>query len=233
MDDMQIRVLMIDDDSDDYDLTRDLLAEIPGHNIVLEWAANFDAGRKSLARCEHDAYLLDYWLGMGNGLDLLREALRWGCRAPIIFVTGQGDRDLGLQALQDGAADFLVKGKFDAAALERAIRYSLQQKRHADELEWKVADRTAELERANAELRASEERYRLVVEGATGFAIMMLDLEGRVTTWNIGAERLFGYAEAEVVGQHISRFFTPEDLAAGKPETELRRARGHGKWRRR
>ena len=78
----------------------------------------------------------------------------------MILLTGQGDRDLALQALDAGASDFLVKGKIDAAVLERSIRYALQQKRHADELERKVADRTAELERANAALHAGKEALR-------------------------------------------------------------------------
>ena len=78
--------------------------------------------------------------------------------------------------------------------------------------------------RAARALRDSEERYRLLVEGATGFALIMLDLEGGVTSWNIGAERLLGYGESEILGQHFSRFFTPEDQAAGKPHRELETA---------
>jgi PAS domain S-box-containing protein len=158
MDDGKIRVLMIDDDPDDYHLTRELLADLPENRISLEWAADFDAGREAIACGEHDAYLLDFWLGKGDGLSLLREAVRRGCKAPVIFVTGQGDRDLGLKALNEGAADYLVKGKFDALGLERAIRHALQQRRHAAELEQKVADRTAELERANTALRQTEAR---------------------------------------------------------------------------
>jgi len=62
------------------------------------------------------------------------------------------------------------------------------------------------------------------VEGATGFALIMLDLEGGVTSWNIGAQRLLGYSESEIIGQNFSRFFTPEDRAAGKPRSELETA---------
>ena len=158
MDSPALRVLLIEDDPDDYQLTREVLAEIPGSKIILEWESNFAAGQAALARCEHDAYLIDYRLGQGNGLDLLREALCNGCKAPIILLTGQGDRELSLQALEAGAADYLVKGNIDAVILERAIRYSLQQKRHADELEQKVAERTAELARSNAERQVLLER---------------------------------------------------------------------------
>ncbi|MEO6739977.1 MAG: PAS domain S-box protein, partial [Chthoniobacteraceae bacterium] len=70
----------------------------------------------------------------------------------------------------------------------------------------------------------SEENYRLLVEGATGFAIIRLQLDGTVSSWNVGAERILGYRDAEILGAHFSTFFTPEDLAAGKPERELRAA---------
>lgn len=166
MDKSQLRVLLIEDDPDDYLLTTELLAEIPGSNIVFDWAANFDAGLAALGRCEHDACLLDYRLGKKDGIILLREALRIGCKAPLILLTGEGDRDLALQALEAGAADYLVKGDIDAAALERSIRYALQQKHRATELQEKVAERTAELEQVNAALRESAKQIRALFEAA-------------------------------------------------------------------
>ena len=160
------RVLLIEDDPDDYLLTSELLREIPGVQVSLDWIKDFDTGMVEIARCEHDAVLLDYRLGNGDGLDLLREGLRHGCRAPVILLTGNGDRELALQALAAGAADYLVKGEIDAIDLERSIRYALQQKRHAFELEEKVTERTAELEQANAALRESEKRIRALFEAA-------------------------------------------------------------------
>ncbi len=225
----QVRVLLIEDDPDDYYLMRDLLLDIPGSTIQLDWASSADAGREAFVECHHDAYLVDYRLGASNGLELLQEALEQGCKAPIILLTGLGDRDLAMRALEAGAADYLVKGHLDAFTLERAIRYALQQKRHADELGQKVAERTIELERANAALRVSEEQYRLLVEGASGFGMMMLDRGGRITAWNLGAERLVGYSESEILGQHFARLFIPEDLAAEKPAKELERSERLGR----
>ncbi len=73
-------------------------------------------------------------------------------------------------------------------------------------------------------LRHSEERLRVLLEGVQDYAISMLDPFGRVTSWNKGGERIIGYAEAEITGQSFERFYTPEDLAAGRPAEELRRA---------
>jgi PAS domain S-box-containing protein len=70
-------------------------------------------------------------------------------------------------------------------------------------------------------LRQSEERFRLLVEGVRDYAIFMLDPDGRVATWNRGAERINGYRESEIVGQHFSKFYTREDLSSRKPEREL------------
>jgi signal transduction histidine kinase len=166
MDKSQLRVLLIEDDPDDYVLTKELLAEIPGSKVQVEWAKDFESGLTSISRCEHDACLLDYRLGKKDGLLLLREALERGCKAPVILLTGEGDRDLALQALEAGAADYLVKGEIDAGALERSIRYALQQSQHALELQQKVAERTAKLEQANAALRESATQIRALFETA-------------------------------------------------------------------
>ncbi|QJE02199.1 PAS domain S-box protein [Massilia forsythiae] len=82
---------------------------------------------------------------------------------------------------------------------------------------------------AEEQARASEARMRMVADSANDFAIVTLDEEGRVTSWNIGAEHLFGYAAEDMLGQPLDRLFTPEDLAAGAPEIELRRARQDGR----
>jgi PAS domain S-box-containing protein len=78
-------------------------------------------------------------------------------------------------------------------------------------------------------LRQSEERFRLLIEGVTDYAIYMLDPEGMITSWNAGAERIKGYRREEILGRHFSNFFTEEDLAAGKPWTELVAARTTGR----
>jgi PAS domain S-box-containing protein len=95
-------------------------------------------------------------------------------------------------------------------------------------------DLQAELERQvherTAELRASEERFRLLIEGTQDYAILMLDPEGRVASWNPGAERIKGYRPDEIVGQHFSRFYTKEAVDSGWPAHELDVARKQGRF---
>jgi PAS domain S-box-containing protein len=85
-------------------------------------------------------------------------------------------------------------------------------------------------ERTTEELRRSEERFRILVEAVGDYAIYLLDPEGHVATWNSGAEKIKGYSAGEIIGQHYSRFFTPEDARAGRPQEELRIARTVGRY---
>jgi PAS domain S-box-containing protein len=87
---------------------------------------------------------------------------------------------------------------------------------------------TTERKRMEAALHHSEESFRLLVEGVKDFAIFMLDPDGRVVNWNAGAERIKGYRADEIIGQHFSRFYTPEDVASGKPDRALAMAAAQG-----
>jgi PAS domain S-box-containing protein len=79
------------------------------------------------------------------------------------------------------------------------------------------------------ELRASEENFRLLVEGIGDHALMMLDPSGRVVTWNPEAERIKGWAADEIIGRHFSVFYLPDDIASGKPARDLERAAAEGR----
>ncbi len=79
-------------------------------------------------------------------------------------------------------------------------------------------------------LRASEQRFRLLVQGVRDYAIYMLDPDGKVSNWNVGAQAIKGYSEREIVGQHFSIFYTEDDRQAGAPERALETARRHGKF---
>src|SRR5436305_5169704 len=80
------------------------------------------------------------------------------------------------------------------------------------------------------DLFESERSFRLLVEGVDDYALYMLDPEGTVTSWNIGGQRIKGYAPEEIIGQHFSRFYTPADRANGKPARALKIAQDHGRY---
>jgi signal transduction histidine kinase len=156
-----VRILLVDENENDYFLTRDLLADIPASKFQLDWLADPDAALQVISRQDHDLLLVDYRLGRIDGPSLIQTAIRLGCTAPMILLTGQEERAIDLEAMQIEAADFLEKGRLDSAMLARSIRYALQGKRHSDQLERRVEERTMELALANKALQAEvAERIR-------------------------------------------------------------------------
>jgi len=193
-----IRVLLIDDDEDDHLLTRDLLSEIMEagrERYRLDWQPDYEAALAALRAQAHDVYLLDYHLGGRTGLELLREAVASGCRTPIIMLTGLGDRDVDLEAMKVGAADYLNKGRLDAGLLDRAIRYALERARTLEAL------------------RESEERYSLAARGAND-GLWDWNLKTGQVYFSPRWKSMLGLAETEVSGQPeewLGRVH-PEDL---------------------
>jgi len=129
----RIRVLLIEDDEDDYILTKTLLREMKGQSYSVDWSKNYADGLAAALRNEHDVCLVDYRLGAQDGIELLRTAVERGCTLPIILLTGQGEHEIDLQAMQAGASDYLVKTGLEAGLLERTIRYALGRHRAAAE----------------------------------------------------------------------------------------------------
>jgi len=126
-----LKVLLVEDDEDDYILARSLFREIKGSRFDLEWRTNFAEGLAEMIANRHDICLVDYRLGARNGIALLREAVEKGSRAPVILLTGQGEHEIDIEAMKAGAADYLVKGRLDAGLLERSIRYAIERNRAA------------------------------------------------------------------------------------------------------
>ncbi len=156
-----LRILIADDDEDDYILTRDLLLRIGRPRVQLDWSPTYEGALEAIERNQHDVYLFDYHLGHSDGLQLLREALARGCKAPIILLTGNDNWETDVEAMKAGAADYLVKGQLDARLLERSIRYALERMRAQAEL----LEYAHEIERKNRDLaqavKVSQEATRL------------------------------------------------------------------------
>ena len=124
----RIRILLVEDDEDDYIITRDLIAEISIWRGELDWLRDPEAALRKMLANEYDVYLLDYHLGSKTGLDLLKEAIQGGCTAPVILLTGREDQDVDVEAMRHGASDYLVKGEITSQMIERSIRYSIKHK---------------------------------------------------------------------------------------------------------
>ena len=130
-----IRVLLVDDNEDDAMIAQAMLTRVRGITFDVEWVSTFRQGLEKLKEDSHDICLLDYCLGKETGLDVLGEALRFGCRIPIVMLTGTTDREIDLQAIKLGAADYIIKGETNPGLLERVIRHARERRRGALERE--------------------------------------------------------------------------------------------------
>ncbi len=125
-----IRILLVEDDEDDYLILRDCLMDLGEQpRFVLERATTYEAGLTQIQRANHDIYLIDHYLGARSGLDLLKEAIHAGCQEPIIMVTGQSSPEIDDASLQAGATDYLEKGQITGRLLQRSIRYAMERNR--------------------------------------------------------------------------------------------------------
>ncbi|MBH8566439.1 response regulator [Nostoc sp. CENA67] len=186
----RIRVLLVDDDEDDYVLTSHWFGEFQVANCELSWVDNYAAAKVAIALHNHDIYLVDYRLGIYNGLELLREAIAQGCSAPIILLTGQGDREIDLEAMKAGAADYLEKSQLTAPLLERSIRYAIERK----QTEQKIREQAALLDVATD-------------------AIFVRDFDDQILFWNKAAERLYGCKQEEASGKKTQELWQENNLS--------------------
>ncbi len=140
------RILIIDDDEDDFFITSEYIRQIEEYELVIDWCYKFSEAVQHLKNNTYDIYFVDYRLGAKTGLDFLREAVNAGVEEPIILLTGKGNKEVDIEAMQMGATDYLIKTDLTVDKLERCIRYSLE--------------RTAYLKA----FRANEPQYRNIFE---------------------------------------------------------------------
>ena len=189
-----IRALLVDDDQGDFAVTRAMMQQIPRPKIELDWVATFEEGRDALALDEYDVYIVDYFLEDRTGLDLLREAGRRQLQSPVIMLTWRGSHQVDLEAMQAGAADYLVKGEIGPAELELSIRYALD----------RVEALTA--------LRESEERHRGMFDHLP-IGVYRCTPQGGFLDANPALVRILGYPDpATLEKSYASNFYvSPAD----------------------
>ncbi len=178
-----------------------------------------DTRQAFLHELEHsppDLILSDHGLVSFDGFTALAIARDRCPEVPFIFVTGALGEAMAIETLKCGATDYVLKT--DLAKLAPAVTRALHE-----------AKERAASRRTDQQLRQSEERFRMLVEGVKDYAIVMLDACGRIASWNSGAHLIHGYLAEEVLGRDFSVFFTKADQARRWPQTILRRAAGQGR----
>jgi len=233
-------ILLVEDDPGVARLEQ-LRLERAGFTVVTALTA--EEGLAQIAQAGIDLIILDQGLSSGaSGLEFFRQVKEAGHNVPAILVTGLHEENLLVEALRAGVRDFVPKTPhflnhiepivtrvLDQVRTERELAESRILARAQDARRRELEHEIAQRKRVEQALREAEEYLRLMVESVKDFAIFTVDPQGRIVSWNPGAERLFGYPEPEILGQHLAMLFTPEDRAGGMPEQEIATAAAKGR----
>ena len=195
-----IRVLIIDDDEDDFLITSDYINSIDGGNFTIAWCYKYADAVDRISKREGDIYFIDYRLGAKTGLDLLKDAMAIHCEEPIILLTGKGNRIVDQEAMAIGAFDYLIKSELNTEKIERSIRYALE--------------RAASVKA----LRANEQKYRTIFERSKD-AVFITDKGLQFKDMNLAMSELLGYTHEELLNQSLYDLIEGDSL-----RTEIREA---------
>jgi PAS domain S-box-containing protein len=188
-----VKVLLVDDDEDDFILTRDILKESAnGHSYEINWCNNFSEAINAMLKSHYDIYLVDYRLGKDSGIDLLNEAVKSNCTEPILIFTGKGDLKIDQEAMRLGAADYLVKDNLSGQTLERAIRYAIAQNK------------------AHQQLKASENKFRIIFERSKD-PMLITTPKGQIVDANPAALTFFETTLSDILKLEASSLYKNAD----------------------
>jgi PAS domain S-box-containing protein len=174
-----VRIMIIDDDEDDFLILNNYIKNIQGRTFLIDWCVDQAAALVDMRHNRHDLYFIDFKLGAKTGLDILKEAVSTTCIEPIIMLTGMGSRDLDIAALSAGATDYLNKSELTTDKLERSIRYAIE--------------RATSLK----SLRQNEQKFRAVFEKSKD-AVFIADSEFVFKEVNQGLSNLLGYSKSKI-----------------------------------
>src|ERR1700748_3964098 len=179
-----VRILIVDDDQDDFIITGEYIKHIPGKSYKIDWCSKYNEALQHMIAHDYDLYLVDYRLGAKSGVDLLKEALEHNCEEPIILLTGKGNYHVDIEAMQLGAVDYLVKPELSIEKMERSIRYALE--------------RTATIKA----LKTNERKYRSIFEKSKD-VVFITDNQLNIRDINEVVTPLLGYTKEEALGMNL------------------------------
>ncbi|MBC7383785.1 MAG: response regulator [Bacteroidia bacterium] len=120
-----IKILLVEDDEDDYFIIKDYLSEA-ALQFEIEWVNNYNSFIEHLNNTDADLVITDYLLGSTSGIEVLKKVKEVNPVLPVMILTGKGNTSIDMEAMKLGAADYLIKGSFDASSLERSVRYVIE-----------------------------------------------------------------------------------------------------------
>ncbi|HMK54667.1 MAG TPA: PAS domain S-box protein [Methanobacteriaceae archaeon] len=187
MDNKSINILLVEDNPGDVVIIQEMIKEIHNTHFIVETADRIDDALRFLQEMDLDILLLDLNLLDSEGIETFTIMNENAPNLPIIILTGIYDEELAINAVGEGAQDYLIKGQINSQLLARSIRYSLERKN---------------IER---KLRESEEKYRIMVEKIDS-GVILINSQNELSYVNMAMANMLGYTISEMVNKHISHF---------------------------
>lgn len=175
---MSVKVLIIEDDEDDFVILKHFLTKIKTEDYEVFWCNDFDEAEDEILKNQHDIYLIDHFLGKGEGIEIIEKIRERNILKPLILLTGAGNYNVDEKAMEKGASDFIVKKEIRSDTLERSLRYAV--------------------ERYNQQLyiRGQEKKYRSLFELSME-PILILNKGFEVLEFNAAFHDIFKHQESE------------------------------------
>lgn len=216
------KILVVDDDEDDFFITNEYIKNMKGYNFVVEWRYDYKSALSDVCEKKYDLYLIDYYLGAKTGLDLIKEAIAKNCDEPMIILTGKGTPEIDTEAMHSGAVDYLIKGEMNTEKLERCIRHVIERSKGI---------RT---------LRSNERKFRHIFERSKD-AVFLMNPDLEFLDVNDATTELFEYTREELkksslvvlLANKIDEDWLKNELENGEiedKEIELRTKEGELVW---
>lgn len=187
-----LKILIIDDDEDDYFITSEYIKSIPGSKFTIEWCFEYKEAIERICSGEYQLFFVDYYLGAKTGLDLIKEAIALKCEQPFILLTGIGNHKIDMEAMKAGAVDYLVKSEMDAEKLERCIRYSYERAKSIKAL------------------KANERKFRNIFERSAD-AVFLADKELVFKDINEATTQLLGYSKKALLSLSLFQLLNKKE----------------------
>lgn len=168
-----IKVLLIEDNQDDFVMIYDLLSQVESPKILLDWENTYETGLTVMKKNQHDICLFDYHLGETKGLETVKTAINLGCKTPIVLLTETENQELEMDLMNKGVADYLNKSEINEYTLNRIIRYTHEKSQSLNALK----ESKAKLQEAQKIAHLGNWEY---------------DLKTQKITWSDEVFRIFG-----------------------------------------
>lgn len=191
---MPTRILIVEDDEDDFLIIEACIKDIPEKEFLIDWCYDYEEALERIRQRRYDLYFVDYLLGERTGLELLQEAISMGCEDPLVLLTGIGNRNVDVQAMTIGAVDYLVKSEINTEKLERSIRYALERSSHLKAL------------------KVNERKFRNIFERSKD-AVFLVDEDLVFRDANAATCELFKYGKEDLQLLSLYDLFARKEIA--------------------